>query len=55
MRIGSQRREERPVAKGARSAVRTKSKGAKKTPRLKHEEATVEEFEREGMGVAPKE
>jgi hypothetical protein len=43
------------VAKGSKSGAKTRGKAAKKPPRPVHNEASIEEFEREGMGVAPKE
>ncbi|HEX8841256.1 MAG TPA: hypothetical protein VF757_03050 [Sphingomicrobium sp.] len=43
------------MAKGPRSGTRTKGKAAKKPARPEHNEAIAEDFEREGMGVAPKE
>jgi hypothetical protein len=47
--------KERRVAKGPRSGTKTKGKLAKKPPKPVHNEANIDEFAREGMGVAPKE
>ena len=47
--------KERPVAKASSSRTKTKAKRVRKPPKPVANEATVQEFERGGMGVAPKE
>jgi hypothetical protein len=43
------------VAKGSKTGTKPKGKPAKLQSKTGKNEATIDEFEREGMGVAPKE
>ena len=43
------------MAKGPKSGPKSRGKAVKKPARPVHNEANIDEFQREGMGVAPKE